>query len=92
MTTMDIHADINYFAARNDPIETSAWKPRHLGLRDEGTRTVKISDARGKEENFDLDVNGFKFVKLPPKSRSTESDAINQNEYYPEIEQVLKKL
>lgn len=89
---MDVHADINYLPTGEGPIKTSAWKPRYHGVRDEGTRTMEIRDARGHAGCFDLDVNGFKFVELPPKSRRTESDGSIQSEFYIEVGEILKTL
>jgi hypothetical protein len=91
-TPKNIRADINYIPVKGNVIQTKDWKPRYLGVRDEGTRTVTIHDVRGGEDRFDLDVNGFKFLKLPAKERSVESDEIIRGEYYPELEVVLKTL
>lgn len=53
-----------------------------------------IRDVRKADKTFDLDVNGFTFVTLPRKERvgrnSSEEDV--KREYYPELEEVAKKL
>jgi hypothetical protein len=87
-------ADINYFPALGTPIPTSAWKAPILGDRTASTRSMKIHDIRRCPQNFTLDINGFEFVTLPPKPRITASDTeeIIQQDYYPEMEDVIKKL
>jgi hypothetical protein len=87
-------ADINYFPALGTPIPTSAWEPPVLGDRTASARRMKIHDIRKCPHNFTLDANGFQFVSLPPKPRITASDAEEtiKQEYYPEIEDVIKKL
>jgi hypothetical protein len=91
-TPRDVRADINYFSVTEKVIQTNDWKPRYLGVRDEGTRTMTIHDARSGGGPFNLDTNGFTFLKLPAKERSTENDEVIQREYYPELEVVLKTL
>lgn len=87
-------ADINYFQALNTPIPTSAWKKRYLGSGDGFTRSMIIQDARHVQQDFSLDINGFKFVKLPCKQRadtSSTEEMIRQT-YYPELETLAKSL
>lgn len=88
----DIVADINYFPATGQVIETRDWKPRLLGDADDNTRKMLIRNIRGMEDEFELDRNGFKFIKLPSKPRDTSTDAIIQKKYYTEVEGLLKKL
>lgn len=93
ITPIDVEADINYFpASTGDVIETKDWKPRLLGDADEHTRKMTIHDVRGIEDRFALDRNGFKFVKLPTKARDVSTDEMIQDEYYPEVAEVLKEL
>jgi hypothetical protein len=90
----DVIANINYFPATGIPIPKSEWKVKYLDDNDEFTRPMLIRDVRKANKTFDLDTNGFTFVTLPRKERvgrhSTEEDV--KHEYYPELEQVLKKL
>lgn len=88
----DVLADINYFPATGEVITTQEWKPRYLGVSDDFTRKMTIRDARGVEEQFDLDRNGFKFVKLPSKHRNTDDDETIKEQWYPEVAQVIKEL
>jgi len=87
-------ADINYFPALGAPIPKSTWKTRYLGDRDEFTRSMTIRDVRTSDSEFNLDTHGFRFVQLPPRrrvSRDDDEDTVKR-EYYPELEDVAKKL
>lgn len=90
----DVIANINYFPATGIPIPKSEWKVKYLEDRDEYTRSMLIRDVRRANKTFDLDVIGFTFVTLPRKERvgrhSSEEDV--KREYYPELEEVIKKL
>ncbi|PSN65222.1 hypothetical protein BS50DRAFT_527433 [Corynespora cassiicola Philippines] len=88
----DVVADINYFPATGKTIETSSWKRRYLGISDENTRSMTIHDVRGKESQFELAKNGFQFIVLPDKERSTVDDATIVRDYYPELEELAKIL
>lgn len=89
---VDVEADINYFPASGEVIETQDWKPRLLGEADEHTRKMTIRDVRGMESHFELDKNGFTFIQLPTKSRDVSTDEKIQGEYYAEVAEVLKEL
>jgi len=90
----DVIANINYFPATGIPIPKSEWKVKYLDDKDEYTRPMLIRDVRKVNKTFDLDANGFTFVTLPQKQRvdrhSSEEDV--KREYYPELEEVVKKL
>ncbi|KAI4632561.1 uncharacterized protein J4E87_002035 [Alternaria ethzedia] len=90
----DVIANINYFPATGIPIPKSEWKVKYLDDKDEYTRPMLIRDVRKAKKIFDLDANGFTFVTLPQKRRvdrhSSEEDV--KREYYPELEEVVKKL
>lgn len=88
----DVLADINYFPPTGKVITTQEWKPRYLGVSDEFTRKMMVRDIRGMEDQFGLDRNGFQFVKLPSKKRSTEDDETIKKEWYPEVADVIKEL
>lgn len=88
----DVLADINYFPPTGKVITTQEWKPRYLGVGDEFTRKMMVRDIRGMEDQFGLDRNGFQFVKLPSKKRSTEDDETIKTKWYPEVADVIKEL
>lgn len=91
-TPRDVIADINYFPATGKVIEVSAWKKRYLHEKDEFTRPMTIRDIRGVNKKFVLDQNGFEVVKLAPKERSTDDDETIKTEYYPELEEITRKM
>jgi len=53
---------------------------------------MKIENLRGKEDSVTLDTAGFQFFKAPAKHTSFNSDAVIEEEYYPESIELLKKL
>ncbi|KAK4547112.1 hypothetical protein LTR36_001333 [Oleoguttula mirabilis] len=53
--------------------------------------TEVIKDVRGVDHDFDLDKNGFKYVKGPTKMRDWSSQPKIAQEYLPEIEELLKR-
>lgn len=90
----DVLADLNYFPALGTPIPTSTWKKRFLGISDQHTRHMTIHDVRTTTRDFDLDTNGFRFIKLTSKPRvdkSSTEETIRQ-EYLPELEMLAKDL
>lgn len=90
----EVVADINYFPASGIPIPTTAWQKRYLGIADEHTRSMTIRNVRQEQRGFDLDTNGFTFVKLSPKQRisgSSTEEEIRQA-HYPELVELAKNL
>ena len=62
--------------------------PQWNGIDD--PREIRIEDARGREQEFTLDRNGFQLVKAPSKVRDFYSDEEVKRTYYPEVEQLLR--
>jgi hypothetical protein len=54
-------------------------------------RDIRIEDARGREDEFTLDRNGFQLVKARSAVTDFYSPAEVERVYYPEVEQLLKK-
>jgi hypothetical protein len=54
-------------------------------------REIRIEDARGQEEQFTLDRNGFQLVRSPSRVADFYSPEEVERVYYPEVEQLLKK-
>jgi len=93
-----ISTTLNYFTP---PLDGS--KPRigletdpATGLRKKnyGTKEFKtqIENVRGKEDQYSLDKNGFRFFKIPTAITNFENDERIEKEYYPEQAEVIKKL
>lgn len=88
----DVVTDVNYFSPSVKEIDTKDWKTRVLGEKYDHTKKCTVHDIRGREDAFSLNQNGFQFIKLPTKTRQTDSDELIQQNYYPEVEEVLRKL
>lgn len=54
-------------------------------------RTVKIADVRGKATPATFDNEGFELLQAPTAVDDLTSDDVVENEYYPEVEALLKK-
>ncbi|RDX50336.1 hypothetical protein OH76DRAFT_471304 [Lentinus brumalis] len=95
----DVSATLNYHAPLGDPTEEAyryiyltppPGKPEHnLG---EDQRPVVVHDARGREDEFSLDKNGFQFVR----HASAEAEFVDEERikevYYKEAEELLKSV
>ena len=93
-STGDVIADIHYFSPTGEPIPTSSWKPRYLGIQYEHTRRMTIHDVRLTSRIFNLETNGFQFIELQPRQRVTlaSDEHTIRREYYPELESLVKRL
>jgi hypothetical protein len=54
-------------------------------------RDVRIEDARGQENEFTLDRNGFQLVTSPSSVSDFYSDDEVKRVYYPEVERLVKE-
>jgi hypothetical protein len=52
-------------------------------------REVRIQDARGREDEFTLDRNGFALLQVPTAVRDFYSEEEVRTVYYPEVERLL---
>lgn len=55
---------------------------------------MTIRDVRLSPKTFDLQTNGFQFIKLPPRQRVTVTDdeVMVKRSYYPELENLVTEL
>lgn len=53
---------------------------------------VEVEDVRGKEGSYALDSSGFQLVKAESKHKAFTNDGDIAREYYPESEELVKKL
>ena len=63
--------------------------PQWNGIDD--PRQVAIADARGREDEFTLDRNGFQLVKAASQVRDFYSAEEVERVYYPEVETLLRR-
>jgi hypothetical protein len=52
---------------------------------------IAIHDVRGKEKDFNLDVNGFRFLRHSSILDKFQSKAFVEDVYLPEVEALLRK-
>lgn len=52
---------------------------------------VTFHNARGKEDSFKLDKNGFEIVTLQEKERDVSNDDKIKEEFMPEVIDIIKK-
>lgn len=59
----------------------------------QASHAVEIENLRGKESSVSLDANGFQFLSgvQPKHTKFTDNEEIKK-EYYPESEELLKKV
>lgn len=53
---------------------------------------MRINDARGREKDFNLNDNGFQFARLDSKVTDFTVKEYVKETYYPEVEELVKKL
>lgn len=52
---------------------------------------MTFHNARGKEDSFKLDRNGFEIVTLQEKERDVSNDDKIKEEFMPEVIDIIKK-
>ena len=53
---------------------------------------IQVENIRGKEDTVSLDTAGFQFYTIPSKYKGEFSDDEVNREYYPDTEELLKKV
>ena len=93
----DVSTTLNYFASIDDDapyryIYTTppAGKAEH-NLGDD-PRPVVVHDARGREDEFSLDVHGFQFVRHVSAETEFVDEQRIKEVYYKEAEELLKRV
>ncbi|KAI0357450.1 hypothetical protein OH77DRAFT_1422309 [Trametes cingulata] len=93
----DVPTTLNYYApldGSDEPpyayVQPPEGKPRsNVGSE---PHPVVVHDARGHEDEFTLDKNGFQFVKWPSKEKTFDDEERIKTQYYAETEEILKKV
>ncbi|EPS97536.1 hypothetical protein FOMPIDRAFT_1128214 [Fomitopsis schrenkii] len=93
----DVPTTMNYYA----PLENNTEAPYNFvneppvgTLRSNvgvDPHPVVVHDARGRESEFHIDINGFQYVKYPSVEKEFDNDARIEDVYYKEVEELLKK-
>lgn len=88
----DVHTVLNFFKPNEDgspPQPTYVNKPETYE-RPVETHNVVITDVSGDEAKYTLDSHGFQFVPHVSKERDFVDDAQIVDQYYKEVDQILK--
>lgn len=86
----DVQTELNYYLDTGAPPEPAyVGKPESYN-RPVDTRKVTIHDVRGRESQTHLDTVGFQYVKHESKEKTFDDDQRIKEEYYPEVEEVIK--
>jgi hypothetical protein len=88
----DVHTVLNYHKPNEDgspPHPTYVDRPETYDRPFESHPAI-IKDVRGRENEFSLDVNGFKFYKHTSVEKDFVNDEQIKNQYYEETKQLLK--
>jgi hypothetical protein len=51
---------------------------------------VKVNDITGEEDKYTFDTHGFQIYKHESEEKDFQDEEKIKNDYYPEIEQLLK--
>ncbi|KAI0771220.1 hypothetical protein BD413DRAFT_476455 [Trametes elegans] len=96
LTPVDVPTTLNYYAPIGEDLPyqyveqpPEGTPPTNIGL---DPHPVLVHDARGHEEDFSLDKNGFQYVKWPSVEKEFDDDERIKEKYYPEVEEILKKV
>lgn len=88
----DVRALVNYFPREEMEYDMEALPAPALGGFLPSSRQVTIYNARGKENAFKLDRNGFEFFTLPFKERNASTDEEITGNYYTELGGIMKSM
>lgn len=88
----DVETSLNYYKPNEDgspPHPTYVDRPETYERPYESHKIV-VHDARGSEDHFTLDSNGFQFYKHAAQEKDFLDDEQIKDGYYKETEQLLK--
>src|SRR5262245_33456632 len=84
---------VNYIVNDGTEIFTYTGGPGSLDVKSGGTpdpHKIVMYNGRPLAEEFELDVNGFRFVRHDTKVQNFLDEAEVKRVYYPEIEALIK--
>ena len=87
------YADFNYYP-QDFPIPEpiNVTKPSSFLKEPKDTRRMFVQDIRGNENSYSLDQNGFEIVHHLTEEKDFLDDDQIQKIYYPEIEELVKRV
>lgn len=88
-----IEADINYWLESPTGQPYSVIYPGTAGSRrlEWDTRKVQVTDLRGREDEFDIDKNGFQIVPFTTEEKAYDDDERIKQSVYPEAVELIRK-
>lgn len=88
-----VRTTLNYYL---DPSQggEAVYYPGTAGdkRRKHNPREVDVMDIRGNEEDFSLDKQGFQVVDWPSAEKAFDDDHKIKQVYYPDCENLLRKM
>lgn len=91
----DVPTTLNYYAPEGEeaPFQYVYEPPAGTLKTNIGAdpHPVVVHDARGREANFNLDQNGFQYVKHSSQEKDFTDEEKIKEVYYKEVEELLKK-
>ena len=89
----NIYADFNYYPQDHPiPEPVNVLKPSSFLKEPKDTRRMFVQDIRGNEKSYNLDQNGFEIVRHLTEEKDFLDDDEIQKVYYPEIEELVKRV
>ncbi|TBU23189.1 hypothetical protein BD311DRAFT_868949 [Dichomitus squalens] len=92
----DVPTSLNYYTpiGTEEPYQYVQAPPEGKAPHNLGSEPheVTVRDARGREDEFSLDKNGFQFVKYPSVEKEFDDEERIKAVYYPEVEKLLKEV
>ena len=96
LTPHDVPTTLNYYrpVGTEEPYQYVLEPPEGKAANNLGAdpHSVTVHDARGRENEFGLDKSGFQFVNWPSVEQDFTNDDRIKERYYPEVEEILKKV
>lgn len=88
----NVQTTLNFFKPNEDgsPPEPAYVNKPQTYDRPRDTRNVTIQDVTGDEAHYSLDSHGFQFVAHVSKERDFVDDDQIKDQYYKEVDQILK--
>lgn len=86
------HIDLSSHVVVSEPF-IKPWGKVDDGGRSYGyaDREGAVQNIRGRENEFGVDVSGFQVYESPAKQKAFTDDAEVREQYYPEVEALLKE-
>lgn len=88
----DVLADINYMPPEGvgKDLVHGQLKDYYLGVGDEYTRNMLITDIRGREDEFTWQEQGFQVIQLPKRERHEFDKTWVKESFLPELTEIMK--